>query len=107
MSDTQSTQQPNQSPAPIPSPDKIHVTVRNRTKVLFDEYVKSVTSKNDTGIFDVLPEHSNFISLISSPLTIRTLDGKKEEITFKNGIIKVKDSIVHCYIDLISPEAKE
>ena len=79
--------------------------VRNRTQILFDEEVKSVSSKNDTGVFDVLPEHSNFISLISSPLTIRKLDGQKKEITFINGLIKVKDNVVHCYIDLLSQGA--
>src|SRR6266568_6548943 len=83
MADTQPTQQIN--PPPAPSAEKIHVTVRNRIRVLFDDYAKSVTSKNDTGIFDVLPEHSNFISLITSPLTVRTLEGKKQEITFKRS----------------------
>ena len=107
MADAQTTQQTT-PPAPEVelSAEKIHLTVRNRTKVLFDDDVKSVTSKNDTGIFDVLPEHSNFISLISSPLTIRKLDGGKQEITFANGIIKVKDSSVHCYVDLLSQEIK-
>jgi len=103
MADTQQTPVPN--PAPSMSIEKIHVTVRNRTKVLFNDEVKSVSSKNDTGIFDILPEHSNFISLISSPLIIRKLDGHKQEISFTNGLIKVKDNSIHCYIDLLSPEA--
>lgn len=70
--------------------------------ILFDDYVKAVTSKNDTGVFDVLPTHSNFISLITSPLILRKLDGQKQEITFNNGIIKVKDNAIHCYIDLLA-----
>ena len=108
MADTQNqpTQQsgPSSQPlksVPAPSPMKIRVTVRNRTQVVFDGEVKSVSSKNDTGIFDILPEHSNFISLISSPLIVRKLDGQKQEIPFKNGIIKVKDNAIHCYIDLL------
>ena len=90
---------------PISAAEKIHVRVRNRIKLLFDDDVTAVTSKNDTGIFDVLPEHANFISLISSPLILRKLDGQKQEIPFTNGIIKVKDNAVYCYIDLISKEA--
>jgi F0F1-type ATP synthase epsilon subunit len=80
----------------------IHVTVRNRTQILFADNVKSVTSRNDTGIFDILPEHSNFISLITSPLILGKTDGQKQEISFKNGLIKVKDNAVFCYIDLLS-----
>jgi len=83
--------------------ETIHVTVRNRIQVLFNDEAKAVTSKNDTGTFDVLPEHSNFICLISSPLVIRKTNGQKQEITFKNGLLKVKDNAVHCYVDLLAP----
>jgi len=71
LADIQPTQQPHAAPASVaqPSAEKIHVTVRNRTRVLFDGDVKAVTSKNDTGIFDILPEHSNFNFLDTSPLT--------------------------------------
>jgi F0F1-type ATP synthase epsilon subunit len=107
MADTIAQQQSQKVPTKQSlSVEKIRVTVRNRTKVLFDEYVKSVSSKNDTGVFDILPEHSNFISLITSPITIRTIDGHKQEITFNNGLIKVKDNAVHCYVDLLSKELK-
>jgi len=107
MADTQ-TQPTNQTPTPATNPDseKIKVTVRNRTAILFTDYVKSVTSKNDTGVFDVLPTHSNFISLISSPLILRKLDGQKQEITFDNGLLKVKDNVIHCYVDLIAKDIK-
>ena len=102
MADTQ-TQHPIQQPATVQNPaeEKIKVTVRNRTAILFDDYVTAVTSKNDTGEFDVLPEHSNFISLIASPLILRKPDGQKQEIKFSTGIIKVKDNAIHCYIDLL------
>ena len=97
------TRQSVHSPAVSPalSAEKIHVTVRNRIKMLFDEDVTSISSKNDTGVFDILPEHANFISLITSPLILRKLDGTKQEISFSNGLIKVKDNAVHCYIDLL------
>ncbi len=106
MANTQ-TQQPIQAAVEMPSvsAEKIHLRVRNRTQLLFNDEVKSVTSRNDTGVFDVLPEHANFISLITSPLILRKLDGQKQEIPFSNGIIKVKDNAVYCYIDLISKEA--
>ena len=96
------TQASQKAPGVDPAAVKIHVTVRNRMQILFNEDVKSVTSRNDTGLFDVLPEHANFISLITSPLIIGKSDGGKKEITFTNGIIKVKDNAVYCYIDLLS-----
>lgn len=88
------------------SAEKIHLTIRNRTKIIFNEDVKSITSRNDTGIFDILPEHSNFISLITSPLIVRKLDGQKQEVPFISGLLKVKDNTVFCYIDLLSSTAQ-
>lgn len=105
MADTQTQPNPPQA-SPTPAVEKLHVTVRNRMKVIFDDDAHSVSSKNATGVFDILPEHSNFISLIMSPLTIRTMEGKKQEITFNNGLLKVRNNTVHCYIDLLSQEAK-
>ena len=104
MTDVQQTNRPEDIKPPTNEyKETIRVVVRNRIQVLFNEEAKSVTSKNDTGTFDVLPEHSNFISLISSPLVIRKTNGQKQEITFKNGLLKVKDNSVHCYVDLLAP----
>jgi F0F1-type ATP synthase epsilon subunit len=98
--------QPNQTPPPavIIDPTKIHIMVRNRTMMIFNDDVKAVTSKNDTGVFDVLPEHANFISTIKESITLHKLDGQDIRIPATNGIMKVKDSGIKCYIDLMSPE---
>ena len=104
MADTQPTQKPTTQDEKSAA-EKIHVMVRNRTQVIFNDEVKSLTSKNDTGTFDILPEHANFISLISGSLILRKLDGQNQEIPLRNGIIKVKDDAIYCYIDLISKEA--
>ena len=103
MADVQPAIQSNTIKVPNKESDlTIHVTVRNRNQILFNDDVKSVTSKNDTGTFDILPEHSNFISLIASPLVLGKVDGKKQEIAFQKGLLKVKDNAVFCYIDLLS-----
>lgn len=100
------TQQPHpvQNPGPAPVLDKIHVMVRNRRQLLFDDTVKAVTSVNDTGVFDILPEHSNFISVLKEYIKLHKLDGTEQIIPLQNGVIKVKDSGVKCYIDLLTAE---
>ncbi len=102
---TQPSQQP--TPQPVPASDRIHLLVRNRRQILFDGDVKALTSKNDSGVFDVLPEHANFISVLKESITIHTLDGKKQDIPLNNGVIKVKDRGIRCYIDLLTAEAQK
>lgn len=105
MADTQSTAQQEPVQPTVMSAEKMHLKVRNRGKVLFDDDVKALSSRNDAGAFDILPEHANFISLINRKLIVHKLDGNTHEIPLSNGIIKVKDNAIRCYIDLLAPEA--
>ncbi len=103
---TTQPQQPTQKQEKEQIPESIHVMVRNRRQVLFEDDVKAVTSRNDTGLFDVLPEHSNFISVIKEKILLHKKSGEQYEIVVQNGIMKVKNNTVRCYIDLISHETK-
>jgi F0F1-type ATP synthase epsilon subunit len=85
-------------------PNKIHLTVRDRTKILFNDYVKALTSYNEAGIFDILPEHSNFISLINTKIIIHKLDKTTQEIPLVNGIVKIKDYDIRCFINILAKD---
>ena len=76
----------------------LHVFIRNREKVLFDEDVQSISSRNEKGIFDILPLHSNFISLVEQRLILQRIDGTKNEIQVSNGILRVIENRVEVYI---------
>jgi F0F1-type ATP synthase epsilon subunit len=109
MADIPNQSQSAQTPQPATPQlvaDKVHVVIRNRQTVLFEGDVKAISSKNDTGIFDVLPEHTNFISLINESITVHLLDGSKQTFQLQNGVMKVKEYAVHCYVDLLSPDEK-
>jgi F0F1-type ATP synthase epsilon subunit len=82
--------------------EKIHLLVRSRKKIIFDADVKAVTSINDKGIFDILPEHAHFISLIQKYILVHALDGKDQKIDLNTGVLKVEDNKINCYIDLIT-----
>lgn len=78
----------------------IFVVVRTKEGVTFKDKVKAVTSYNEKGPFDVLPEHENFISLINQHLVIHTMDGKENEIKVDNAVIKVYKNEVHIFLGL-------
>ena len=78
----------------------IFVVVRTKEGVMFKDKVKAVTSYNEKGPFDVLPEHENFISLINQHLVIHTMDGKENEIKVDTAVIKVYKNEVHIFLGL-------
>jgi F0F1-type ATP synthase epsilon subunit len=82
-------------------PRTISLTVRNRTKILFRGEVKAVTSVNAKGRFDILAEHANFLSIITDYLIIHTLEGTKQEIKLKRGVLKVSGKIVNVYLGVV------
>jgi F0F1-type ATP synthase epsilon subunit len=76
----------------------LHVFIRNRDTVLVNEDILSLTSVNEKGNFDILPLHSNFISLVEQKVTLTRLDGSKEEVVVSNGILRVIENRVEIYI---------
>ena len=60
----------------------------------------AISSLNKVGKFDVLPEHTNFISLISKKITVQLLDKKTIDYEFRRGVIEVSDNLVKVFLGL-------
>ncbi|HUW71918.1 MAG TPA: hypothetical protein VMV66_01840 [Candidatus Humimicrobiaceae bacterium] len=60
----------------------------------------AVSSQNKLGKFDILPEHTNFITLISDELTIHTTDKKKVAYQFERGVLEVSENKVNVFLGL-------
>jgi len=78
----------------------LNLVVRNKQGVLFSAKVKAVTSFNERGEFDVLPEHENFISIIKNKIIIYKTPKEIQEIDVENGVLKVYENNVNIYIGL-------
>jgi F0F1-type ATP synthase epsilon subunit len=79
----------------------MHVKVHAPYKTYFDGEAKSISAENDTGQFDILPEHHNFMTLINPcDIVIRTGDGSEERIKVQQGILHVKKSEVVVFLDV-------
>jgi F0F1-type ATP synthase epsilon subunit len=77
---------------------KFNLLVRSRDGVVFRGDVDSITSFNETGEFDVLPEHANFISLIQKQIVIRDLKGEVRRIEISNALMRVRENFVEVYL---------
>ena len=80
--------------------DKITVSIKNKKEQLFLGEASSVTSKNDRGVFDILPYHVNFITLTYDFIVIdRNLDTEKR-FEMENGILYTLGNKIDIYIGL-------
>lgn len=70
------------------------------TKDPFRGEADAVSSQNKMGRFDILPEHTNFITLISDDLTIHTGDKKKIAYQFERGVLEVSENKVNVFLGL-------
>jgi F0F1-type ATP synthase epsilon subunit len=76
---------------------KIHVNIKDRGKTFFDGDVTAISSYNEVGLFDVLPLHENFISLIKTKIILHN-GATQQELKIESGLLKVKESKVNIYL---------
>ena len=87
------------------NPSTLAVIVRNKDKVLYSGQAYAVTSYNDKGVFDVLPQHENFITLIKEKVIVRKTQKDEKEIKIENGIVKVYKDNIYVYVNFKSSPA--
>jgi F0F1-type ATP synthase epsilon subunit len=78
--------------------DRILLTVRQRTSLIFQGEVKAFSSCNSKGDFDIMPQHINFITIISKLYKIHNLDGSITEMNIDDGIVRVHMNKVNVYL---------
>lgn len=78
----------------------MHVKVYAPFKVYYDDQATSISAVNDTGDFDILPQHHNFMTLLNECDIVVRNDDKEEKIPITNGIMHVKADEVKVFLDI-------
>ena len=67
----------------------------------FEGPASSLSAVNDTGPFDILPQHKNFISLLSPcTVTVRVNQRPDFDLPIEQGLIHVKADKVTVFLDV-------
>ncbi len=77
------------------------LVIRRKEKVLFEGEVRALTTYNERGVFDVLYEHANFISIINKNCLIHKTDGTTSEVKIEEGILRVHENKATVYLGII------
>ncbi|MBI2613494.1 MAG: hypothetical protein HYW62_01885 [Candidatus Levybacteria bacterium] len=86
----------------INSTTNLTVVIRNKEKVLYSGQAAAITSVNEKGVFDVLPRHENFITLIKEKVIIHPTLRENKEIQIENGIVRIYKDKVYVYVNFKS-----
>lgn len=86
------------------SPDSsrltMHIKVYSPFVLYFDDIGYSITGKNATGPFDILPKHHNFMTLLTPcDLVIRSSRGE-QKFRISGGLMHVRDDKVIVFLDI-------
>lgn len=97
---SENTQQETKTPDGL-----VHCRVYSPYKTYFDGNVKSVSGMNDTGNFDILAKHHNFLSLlVPCDIVIRGIENapadREEIIKISRAIMQVKPDDVVIFLDI-------
>ncbi len=88
----------------------LHVSILSPEEVLYEGDATSLTCFNKEGEFDILPFHSNFISLIYQSITVYPTDAAPKTISIGYALLKcISNSItiltnvdISSYSDLLT-----
>jgi F0F1-type ATP synthase epsilon subunit len=89
------------APKDQPAQPSMHIKVYSPFKVYFDEDGYSISANNDTGPFDILPHHHNFLTLLGAgELLIRPVRGIDQKIRISGGLMHVRADRVTVFLDI-------
>lgn len=79
----------------------ISVKIYSPFKVYFNGPAKSISAENDTGPFDVLPKHHNFMTLLNAgEIKVVKNSGGEQRYRIARGVMHVKKNQVIVFLDV-------
>ncbi len=68
-------------------PMNLEISILSPDKTVYLGQAEALTCKNEKGEFDILPLHSNFISLIDDYIQVHLRGGKTQKINIGRGLL--------------------
>jgi F0F1-type ATP synthase epsilon subunit len=82
-------------------PSTMQVKVYAPFQIYFDSSAESLSATNDTGPFDILPHHKNFMSLLKAgDITVRQKDKPDFNLQIERGVLHVRSNKVTVFLDV-------
>jgi F0F1-type ATP synthase epsilon subunit len=81
--------------------NSLHIKVYSPFNTYYDGDAESISAENDTGPFDVLVGHRNFLTLLKPcEIIIRTKNQDDEKISITRGLMHVHNNKAVVFLDV-------
>lgn len=85
----------------VPDDGCMLVKIYTPFTTFFEGNAHSVTAVNETGRFDVLPGHHNFITMLKSgDVVVEKTDKEQQAIPIARGLMHVRDNRLIVFLDI-------
>ncbi|MBU0649895.1 hypothetical protein KJ605_00365 [Patescibacteria group bacterium] len=78
---------------------EITVSIKSPRKSFYEGTCFSVSSTNDKGNFDILPQHANFVTVVKKEIVVRKTPKEAKKIVIGSGILVAKENVVNVFLD--------
>lgn len=72
--------------------------MRSRTKNYFRGTIRSLTAYNDKGELDILPMHTNFVSIVKNYVIVDKGLPTEQKFDYESGVLSVQDGKIDLYV---------
>lgn len=79
--------------------NELKASIKSTRKTFFSGICYSVTSNNERGEFDILPQHANIISLVKDYLIVNKASPTERKFPIHQGILVAKENYVQVFLD--------
>ena len=81
-------------------PAFVQVKIYSPFKIYFNGGATNVSAENETGPFDILPNHHHFMTILNTcDVTVRT-DNGEQKFRIAQGIMHVRDNKITVFLDV-------
>ncbi len=81
--------------------DTVRIKIYSPFKNYFDDDANSISAVNDTGPFDILPHHKNFMTLLNpGEVVVRKHGADDFKLKITRGVMHVKADKVIVFLDV-------
>jgi F0F1-type ATP synthase epsilon subunit len=79
--------------------NSLRVIIQSPIAKVWEGDVLTLSAENSEGVFDILPDHARFMSLLNaSAVSLELLNADTKSFTFQNALLYVAEDIATIYV---------